>query len=217
MNDLNTLMHARVDDERPDLDRLLGGAIHDGRRIRRRRTIGYAGAGLVAGVVAGATVGAVTLFGGPHATDLMPAGQRHDVAMHGPTPSAIALDVSPVGQPKLVHVPSDGATPGGLTEAKGLTHGQRSEPVPFAIRLHGWSCGPAMDEKLICTGPRGQSAQITWRPASGYHEWITDPDKGKAAAAVTTKPHGRYFASLTGDSSTVLHDLVTLSHTLVWK
>jgi len=73
MNDLNSLMHASVDDARPDVDRLLAGAIRDGQRLQRRRRISYAGAGLA--VAAIATVGAVTLDShtGSRATELAPA------------------------------------------------------------------------------------------------------------------------------------------------
>ena len=224
MNDLNTLMHAAVDTARPDLDRLLAGAVQDGRRIRRRRTIAYAGAGLAAGVVAGATFGAATLFASTHATELQPAaGRSLDVSAPHATPSAIALDLDSVHTPGLVRVPPavgsvpPSASPDDLKPLKTSPRAGASVAVPFAVKLHGWTCGAGMDDKVLCTGPHGRSAQITWRPASQYQRWITDPDKEDAAASVTTKPHGRYFATVTGDSATLLHDLATLAGAIVWK
>ena len=74
MNDLNSLMHASVDGERPDIDRLLAGAVRDGQRLQRRRRMSYAGAGLA--VVAIASAGPIATgahAGSGTATDLMPA------------------------------------------------------------------------------------------------------------------------------------------------
>jgi hypothetical protein len=88
MNDLNTLMHAAVDDERPDLVALVDGAVRDGLRLRRRRRIGYVGAGLaVAAVVAGTAVGTAQLTGGTAARELQPAATDRTAA----SPSSAAV------------------------------------------------------------------------------------------------------------------------------
>lgn len=74
MNDLTTVMHQRVDREQPDLNRLLAGAVRDGTRIRRRRRVGYAAAGLAVGAVAGIAIGSATLSGShAPARELQPA------------------------------------------------------------------------------------------------------------------------------------------------
>jgi hypothetical protein len=98
MNDLNTLMHAAVDDALPDLTAIAATATREGRRLRRRRRIGYAGAGLaVAAVVAGAAVGAGNLAGGISGADLQPAADGRSpaasssAAVPGPGPVTPAL------------------------------------------------------------------------------------------------------------------------------
>ena len=74
MNDLNSLMHASVDGARPDVDRLLAGAMRDGQRLQRRRRISYAGAGLAVAAIASAGAVAVgSQSGSGTATDLVPA------------------------------------------------------------------------------------------------------------------------------------------------
>jgi hypothetical protein len=84
MNDLNTLMHASVDGARPDVDRLLAGAIRDGQRLQRRRRISYAGAGLAVAAIASAGAVAVGSLGGGTATELQPAASAGGAVLAGP-------------------------------------------------------------------------------------------------------------------------------------
>jgi hypothetical protein len=217
MNDLNQLMHARVDDERPDLDALLTGAVHQGRRLRRRRRIGYAGAGLaVAAIVAGAAVGTANLGGGTSTTELQPAATGPGLASSTRdsgstvTPDAQRLTATsgsqsvPLSKDRVVQTPS--------REAK-----------PLKVKLAGWTCGPAADEKFECFGPQGRSVLVQWRPAAQYEEWLTDPDRGTSGGAVLVSPHGAYFVVLqpapgTFDSTTEQQrDLHDLAASIVWK
>lgn len=79
---LNDLMRASVADASLDVDRLLAVSLREGTRIRRRRRLATAGAGLaVAGIAAAATVGILGLPG--------EGGRAPDVASD-PVPSRTA-------------------------------------------------------------------------------------------------------------------------------
>jgi hypothetical protein len=84
---LTTLMHAAVDDVHPDVDRLFAVSVREGTRIRRRRALGYAGAGLA--VAAIASVGAATLGlpGGTTATDVASGSSASTGPAPTPTPT----------------------------------------------------------------------------------------------------------------------------------
>ncbi|MGZ4452958.1 MAG: hypothetical protein ACXVWW_11280 [Nocardioides sp.] len=89
MNDLNSLMHASVDGERPDVDRLLAGAIRDGQRLQRRRRMSYAGVGLAVAAIAsaGAVVAGTQAGSGTARDDLAPAASGPaNASPTGPAP-----------------------------------------------------------------------------------------------------------------------------------
>lgn len=87
MNDLNTLMHASVDDVRPDVDRLLAVSVRVGTRMRRRRMLRYASAGV--GVAAVASVGAVALWAGGSTTAIRVGPAATPRATDGSSTSAL--------------------------------------------------------------------------------------------------------------------------------
>jgi len=206
MNDLSTLMRSRVESEHPDLAALVSGSIRRGRRIRRVR---YAGAGLAtAAVVVGVGVGVAALPGGhTSATELQPA-------TGGPQSASGTLRPMTRAQQLKAVFPGAAAQ---RSHGTGTVRGKGSAAVPFSIELHGWSCGAAMDDKLTCAGPKGESAEIVWRPTSSYQEWTGDPDKGGTIGVLTSTPHGHWFVTLQGDAATSLHDLHALADSLVWK
>jgi len=212
MNDLPTLMRARVESEHPDLFALTTGSIRRGRRIRHVR---YAGAALAsAAVVAGVALGAITLAGGhPSATEVQPAaGQSLDISSPAPRPSPIPLDLSPVTGGKLV-VPPKAAS--GVHSLENLTPmapgtvGPRPERKPFRVTLKGWTCGPAADEKFDCIGPTDDGAHVVWRPASDHADWANgSPDK---QADWVSGVHDGVFVTIDGAAAQ------ELGASLVWK
>jgi len=121
--DLRALLRADLSGERPPpLGDLVGAAIRDGRRIRRRRRIRRIGAGLVA---IAAAAGSFVLVGDGGVAD----------RRHPPTEAADVL--SPQSVPPVVPVPMSTAEARTLTIRSGTTRADGSrEKATSAAMLH---------------------------------------------------------------------------------
>ena len=284
MNDLNTLMHASVDGERPDVDRLLAGAIRDGQRLQRRRRMSYAGAGLaVAAIASAGAVVAGTQAGPGSATDVVPAARLTPTPTpSGPTPSGPAplragqtLDLGqgmtgtvvtctglePSGEkgvgpdcvlPKRYAIQSMSTIPGAGTgfaivltgpdqaiedlwsngfqdpqtnDYQGLAWAlEADDPLiqpayqgqGVAIDVPGWKLvGQVADDKQSLEGPGGAVADIVWRKASGYDDWISGM---KNEPGIWTSPvHDGVFVTVQGGRGTTDADIQALGASLAWK
>ena len=148
MNDLNTLMHASVDGARPDVDRLLAGALRDGQRLQRRRRISFAGAGVALAAIAVAAPLAAGSIGRDRVTEGVPAsagpasptgtgpaalraGQTFDLG-HGLTGTVVACTGLKKAEP--------GVSPDCVLPARYAIEGSSTIPGPgtgFAVVLTG--------------------------------------------------------------------------------
>lgn len=90
-----------------------------------------------------------------------------------------------------------------------------SATTPAKVTLAGWTCGPAGDEKLTCTGPVGKQAEFVWYPASAYADWNGgDPDK--TSDRVSSVHDGVFMVIHVYDGATAA-DAKALGESLVWK
>jgi hypothetical protein len=275
MNGLNTLMHASVGSARPDLDRLLAGALRDGRRLRRRRRIGYAAGGLaMAAVVTGSAIGAAHLGGGTSATELQPAASG--AATPPPTSPGVAGTTLKVGDTltlphgltgTVVRCKDEGMTCGstqghwlGASGASGSGTGlavvlsgpaaaaetywsngfgdltsrypgiailvsnslwPEIDPAVYSgqdvrIGLAGWSqVGGVADDKQSLKGPHGAVADIVWRKASGYDEWMSGEKNDPTTWTSTV--HDGVFVTIQAGRGTTTADIQALGASLTWK
>lgn len=85
----------------------------------------------------------------------------------------------------------------------------KREPKPAKVTLRGWSCGPAVDQKFLCTGPRGQSDEVTW------HLLVVDrnPPRGEADKRPnwSSAVHNSMYITISGPHA------AALGASLVWK
>lgn len=275
MNDLNTLMHAAVDDARPDLSALLDGAVRDGRRLRRRRSIGYAGACLAVATIA--TCGAVALGGhDDRSTSELPAAAGSGTTSASATtseqePALKAGDVLRLGHGGLtgavVPCPATGAecepahghwlgasslqgagsglaivlsgpaaaveqfwSDGfgnltsrypGITIAAADSVWPSINPDPYAgqdVRIHlaGWTqVGSVADGKQSLEGPDGAVADIVWRAASGYADWLSGEKNDPRTWTSTV--HDGVFVTIQGGRGTTPSAIDALGASLTWK
>lgn len=141
-DDLSTALRDRVQDEHPDLDRLIRISTRTGTRLRHRRAASVAIAGVAAAAVTVGILGAT--LGGSRPTP----GVEPTVATQ-PTPSAVAST-----PPDVV---SSAPAPQRL-------------PVRVAPRLRGWEIGTPADEKFRAT--KGDAmVSVNVRPEAELGAW----------------------------------------------
>ncbi|WP_051248186.1 hypothetical protein [Nocardioides halotolerans] len=206
---LTTALRDRMEDVRPDLDRLTTVARCQGTRIRRRTRIASAAGVLAVAAVVGGI--AVATSGGDHATS--PRGQQPGFAAE---PSA-SSSTGPTDPAAPSATPGAAVPPATTTTAPGgpqtLTP-PRPETSPVALALPGWTCAPPADEKFICTTDDGRAVQVTWRPGKDRHYWGDSPDK---SADFISNVHGRFFVTVDAARGTPSAAAVTVGQALVWR
>lgn len=276
MNDLNTLMHASVDDVCPDVDRLLAVSVRVGTRMRRRRMLRHAGAGV--GVAAVATIAAVSVAAGggttarqvgpasvPRVTDGSTAASLQAGEMLRLGDGVIGMVVPcPPGKPDPISgnpacvLPSNyrqvsvSTIPGAgtgfavvltgpdkavaklwsqgfqsplLDGYDGLTYAVPADSPLVqsvyqgqAVTIHvaGWTqVGEVADDKQSLSGPGGAVADMVWRPASDYSNWVTGE---KSDPSVWTSPlHDGVFVTIQGGLHTSNADIKALGASLTWN
>jgi hypothetical protein len=195
---LTTALRDRLDDVRPDLDRLVAVATRQGTRIRRRTRLAVS-----VGSVAGVAAVAVAVAAGNSWTGSGPSGApgqpgfadepSFSSSTSAPTPSAITTS------PPSPTAPTSHAEP-------------PPERSPVHLQLAGWSCTPPADEKFVCTSAE-HSLVINWRPASERQFWGNNPDK---SADFISDVHGRFFVTVVVQPGTPSSDAVTVGQALIW-
>ena len=192
---LTTALRDRMEDVRPDLDRLVAVATRQGTRIRRRTRIASFGSAL--------GVAAVAVAVGASWTGTGSSGAREQQLGFGDEPSASASS-SPAAPS-----PSPTATAPSAPQTHGPPKGERS---PVTLELPGWTCTPPADEKFICSSG-GRSVQITWRPGDERHYWGKDPDK---SADFISDVHGEFFVTVVVGQGTPISAAVAVGQALIW-
>lgn len=185
-NDLTTLVHASADDVSPDVDRLLAVSVRVGMRMRHRRMLRYAGAGLGVGAVA--SVGAITLVLGGATT------ARHARPIGGPA----TAPASPTAPPPRRCRPArgSGSVAGGrhrgpLSTGTARPH-QRHSHVHLALRLPGTGAstlpGAGTGFAVVLTGPSGAVSSFG---SQGFRSPLLDDYDGLTyACPPTRRPSG---------------------------
>ena len=84
------------------------------------------------------------------------------------------------------------------------------------IHLAGWrQVGDVADDKQSLSGPGGAVADIVWRPASDYSNWVTGE---KADPSVWTSTlHDGVFVTIQGGLRTTNADIEALGASLTWN
>ena len=193
---LSTALRDRLDDIRPDLDRLVAVATRQGTRIRRRTRIAVS-LGTVAGVAA--VTAAVALGSSWAGSDPSGAPSRAGFADE---PSSSSPPASPTPS-AIVTTPSAPTTDAGPPP----------ERSPVALDLPGWSCTPPGDEKFICSSG-SRSVVVTWRPGSERPNWGTDPDK---SADWISDVHRGVFVTVVVGPGTPSEAAVRVGEALTWS
>jgi hypothetical protein len=190
---LATALRDRLDDVRPDLDRLVAVATRQGTRIRRRTRLAVS-----IGCLAGAA--AVVVLAGSWAGS-SPSGAPGGTGF-ADEPTASSSPASPT--PSVVTT----------TPSAPATHaGPPPERSPVALDLPGWTCTPPADEKFICSSG-GHSVVVNWRPGSERPFWGASSDK---TADWISAVHRGVFVTVVASPDTPGSEAVSVGEALTWS
>jgi hypothetical protein len=199
-DDLTTALRDRVRDEHPDVDHLIQVSTRTGARLRRRRTVGVAIAGVAAAAVTVGIVGAS--LGGSGGTP----GSEPGFATQ---PSAAASTSTPRDVlPTLTNMAP--SVHDGPTASAGR--------APVRVMVAGWECDEPMDQKFGCTRD-GAIVSVNWRPAA-YHADYLDPNKADVMPGLHTfvsAVHGRFFVTVAPGTGATQAQVDEVAAGLVWR
>ncbi|GAB3194930.1 hypothetical protein GCM10027062_00370 [Nocardioides hungaricus] len=195
-----TALHDRVRSEHPDLDELVRSATVAGRRLRRRRQVGAAAAGVAGVAVVALGVG---LLSGPDGT----------------TSDGALIATQPTSAPGQTAGPDEQADLRSDLERLSMAAGRQpgAQDSPIVVTAPGWECDAPADQKFTCSR-RGASVVVTWRPAEGRDSYL-DPGKAEVAADASTfvsEANGSWFATVAPVQGATQAEVDEVGRSLVW-